>query len=127
MQSVARVWRNKINYSISTPSKAVMFGNTVTVNFTLAPALKGLIIEHVITRLKEAQELKLVVKGRKAGASRKVRIIVEDKYCEYRCVPFTCRTASTIWPGHIAHMHPTIFELNCMMGKEGLPATRVSS
>ena len=90
MQSVARVWRNKINYSINTPSKAVIFGNTVTVNFALAPALKGLVIEQVNTRLKEAQELNLVVKGRKAGASKKVRIIVEDKYCEYLCLPSTC-------------------------------------
>ena len=46
-------------------------------------------IEQVTTRLKEAQELKLVVKGRKAGVSKKVRIIVEDKYCEYLCVPST--------------------------------------
>ena len=87
MQSVARSWRNKINYSISTPSKAVIFGTTVIVNFALAPALKGLVIEQVTSRLKEAQELKLVVKGRKTGVSKKVRIIVEDKYGKYLRVP----------------------------------------
>lgn len=56
-KSVDNVWPDKIQYSISTPSKAVIFGSNICVDFTLIPLLKGLKIGKVATELKERQDL----------------------------------------------------------------------
>ena len=82
-QSIANVWINKINYSISTPMKAVCFGSTVTVNYSLMPLLKGLKIEQTTTRLKEFQELKVVKKGKELGRVKHQRVVAEDEYRTY--------------------------------------------
>jgi hypothetical protein len=58
-QSVENIWPNKIEYSISTPSKAVIFGTSVRVDFRLIPLLKGLKIGMITTQLIESHELTL--------------------------------------------------------------------
>jgi len=57
--SVENVWTNKIEYSISTPTKAVIFGTSLQVDFRLVPLLKGLVIGKVTTQVKEEQEFVL--------------------------------------------------------------------
>ncbi len=51
------VWTNKLDYSISTPTKGVIFGTTVRVDFKLIPLLKGLRIGKITTILNETREL----------------------------------------------------------------------
>lgn len=57
VMSVENVWPNKLEYSISIPSKAVIFGTSVPVNFRLVSLLKGLRIGNVTTQLIESHEL----------------------------------------------------------------------
>lgn len=53
------VWPNKIEYSISTPSKAVIFGTSIKVEFRLLPLLKGLKIGTISTQVLESHEFTL--------------------------------------------------------------------
>lgn len=53
------VWPNKVEYSISTPSKAVIFGTSVQIDFRLMPLLKGLKIGQISTHLLESHEYTL--------------------------------------------------------------------
>jgi hypothetical protein len=57
--SVENVWTNKIEYSISTPTKAIIFGTSLQVDFRLVPLLKGLVMGKVMTQVKEEQEFVL--------------------------------------------------------------------
>ncbi|KAH8704986.1 putative carbon catabolite repression protein cred [Talaromyces proteolyticus] len=57
--SVENIWPNKVEYSISTPSKAVIFGTSVRVDFRLIPLLKGLKIGQITSQLIETHELTL--------------------------------------------------------------------
>lgn len=50
------IWPNKLEYSISIPNKAVIFGTSVTVNFRMVPLLKGLRIGTIVTQLTETHE-----------------------------------------------------------------------
>lgn len=59
MQSVENIWPNKIEYSISTPTKAVIFGTSVRVDFKLIPLLKGLKIGQIVSQLIESHDLTL--------------------------------------------------------------------
>ncbi|KAI5309175.1 hypothetical protein KEM55_003877 [Ascosphaera atra] len=54
--SVENIWPNKIEYAISTPSKAVIFGTNVRVDFRLLPLLKGLRIGSITTQLVETHD-----------------------------------------------------------------------
>lgn len=58
-QSVENIWPSKIEYSISTPSKAIIFGTAVQVDFRLIPLLKGLRIGQINSQLIENHELTL--------------------------------------------------------------------
>lgn len=58
-QSVENVWPNKIEYSISTPTKAVVFGTSIRVDFKLIPLLKGLRIGQIVSQLIESHDLTL--------------------------------------------------------------------
>ena len=51
------VWIDKISYSLSTTSKAVVFGSTIQVDFKLIPLLKGLKIGRITTELLQRQSL----------------------------------------------------------------------
>lgn len=53
------IWPNKIEYSISTPTKAVVFGTSIRVDFKLIPLLKGLRIGQVTSQLIESHDLTL--------------------------------------------------------------------
>ncbi|KAL4955719.1 hypothetical protein BDW69DRAFT_182271 [Aspergillus filifer] len=55
--SVENIWPNKIEYSISTPTKAVIFGTSIRVDFKLIPLLKGLGIGQIISQLVETHDL----------------------------------------------------------------------
>lgn len=82
--SVENVWPNKVEYSISTPSKAIIFGSFLQVDFKLIPLLKGLVIGNVCTQLKEEQEFQVDpewgVACLNGGQMREERIIVYDNY-----------------------------------------------
>lgn len=54
------VWPNKVEYSISTPCKAVIFGTAVPVDFRLTPLLKGLTTGTITSQLIEYHELVVV-------------------------------------------------------------------
>lgn len=59
LQSVDNIWPNKIEYSISTPTKAVVFGTSIQVDFKLIPLLKGLRIGQITSQLMESHDLTL--------------------------------------------------------------------
>ena len=53
------IWPNKIEYSISTPTKAIVFGTAIQVDFKLIPLLKGLRIGQITSQLIESHDLTL--------------------------------------------------------------------
>lgn len=74
------MWPAKVNYSLSTPTKAVIFGTTVQVDFKLIPLLKGLKIGKITTELNERQEM--TIKGpRTSRKCREItRLIAKDEH-----------------------------------------------
>ena len=78
------IWPNKIEYSISVPSKAIVFGSFVRVDFKLVPLLKGLQIGTISTQVKEEQEFVVDPEwGTNAlggGQSKVDRLIANDTY-----------------------------------------------
>jgi hypothetical protein len=81
-QSVENIWPNKIEYSISTPSKAVIFGTSVRIDFRLIPLLKGLKIGLITSQLIETHDLTLNPEepGTVYNTYQSTRIIVSDDY-----------------------------------------------
>ena len=79
-QSVENIWPDKVDYSLSTPTKAVIFGTNVQVDFKLIPLLKGLKFGKVTTEFNERQEVS--IKGPRAPIrSRQItRTIAKDEY-----------------------------------------------
>ncbi|RMJ26752.1 hypothetical protein PHISP_02352 [Aspergillus sp. HF37] len=57
--SVDNTWPEKVEYSISTPTKAIIFGTSVRVDFKLIPLLKGLRVGQINSQLIENHELTL--------------------------------------------------------------------
>ena len=57
LQSIGSVWPNKIDYSISTPTKAAVFGSIIQVDFRLIPLVKGLTIGKINIELIELQDV----------------------------------------------------------------------
>ena len=82
--SVENVWPNKVEYSISTPSKAVIFGSFLQVDFKLIPLLKGLVIGNISTQLKEEHEFVIDpewgVTALNGGQMKDDRIIAYDNH-----------------------------------------------
>ena len=82
--SVENIWPNKIEYSISTPSKAVVFGSFLQVDFKLIPLLKGLAIGNISTQLKEEHEFVVDpewgVQALNGGMIKDERIIAYDNH-----------------------------------------------
>ncbi len=74
------MWPDKVNYSLSTPTKAVIFGTAVQVDFRLIPLLKGLKIGKITTELNERQEM--TIKGpRTPKKCREItRLIARDEH-----------------------------------------------
>lgn len=79
-QSVENVWPEKVDYSLSTPTKAVIFGTKVQVDFKLVPLLKGLRFGKVTTELNEKQEVKLRTRNAPVKNLNAHRPIVKDEY-----------------------------------------------
>lgn len=76
------MWPNKIEYSISTPSKAVIFGTSLRVDFKLIPLLKGLKIGQITSQLMESHDLTLNPEDPDTirNTYKTSRIIVSDNY-----------------------------------------------
>jgi hypothetical protein len=58
-QSLENVWPDKLEYSITTPSRAVIFGTSLRVDFRLLPLLKGLKIGTITSQLIESHDFTL--------------------------------------------------------------------
>ena len=69
-----------MDYSLSTPTKAVIFGTNIQVDFRLIPILKGLRFGKIVTELNEKQEVS--IRGPRAPIkSRQItRSIVKDEF-----------------------------------------------
>ncbi|PGH11064.1 hypothetical protein AJ79_05106 [Helicocarpus griseus UAMH5409] len=80
--SIENVWPNKIEYSISTPSKAVIFGTSVQVDFRLVPLLKGLKIGTISTQLLELHDFVVNPDASEIYqvSHKSSKIIVDDPY-----------------------------------------------
>ena len=52
-QMVESVWPNKLDYTVSTPTKGVIFGTDLRVELVLVPLLKGLRIGKIVIELTE--------------------------------------------------------------------------
>ena len=82
--SVENIWPNKIEYSISVPSKAIIFGSFLRVDFKLIPLLKGLVIGQISTQVREEQEFVVDpewgVHALGGGQTKTDRTIVSDLY-----------------------------------------------
>jgi len=80
--SIENIWPNKVEYSISTPSKAVVFGSFLQLDFRLVPLLKGLKIGNITTQLKEEQEFVLDpewgITALNGGRIKDERLVVYD-------------------------------------------------
>ena len=78
------IWPNKVEYSISIPSKAIPFGSFIRVDFKLIPLLKGLVIGNITTSLKEEQEFivdpEWGVAALGGGQTKTERMIAHDSY-----------------------------------------------
>ncbi|MCJ1397494.1 hypothetical protein MMC11_000687 [Xylographa trunciseda] len=55
-QSIENFWVEKIDYCLSTPTKAVIFGTSIQCDFRLSPLLKGLKIEKMEVELVELHD-----------------------------------------------------------------------
>ncbi|RAL16327.1 arrestin family protein [Aspergillus homomorphus CBS 101889] len=80
--SVENVWPNKIEYSISTPTKAVVFGTCIRVDFKLIPLLKGLRIGQIVSQLIESHDLTLNPEDPDSirNTYKSTRTILNDEY-----------------------------------------------
>ncbi|KAL9013340.1 MAG: hypothetical protein Q9173_001965 [Seirophora scorigena] len=77
--AVDNTWADKIDYTLSTPTKGVIFGTAVQVNFRIASLLKGLKIGEVSLRISETQDV--IMDARKqTKKSRTTRNIAEDNF-----------------------------------------------
>jgi arrestin-related trafficking adapter 4/5/7 len=78
---VENIWPNKIEYTIGTPSKAIIFGTSIQVNFRLVSLLKGLRIGLCSTEVLETHEFAIEQDGSSPERKRKdTRSIAMDQY-----------------------------------------------
>ncbi len=75
------MWPEKVDYSLSTPTKAVIFGTKIQVDFKLVPLLKGLKFGKVVTELNERQEVSVKVRNASTKSRHNHRSIAKDEYC----------------------------------------------
>ncbi|KAL8693074.1 MAG: hypothetical protein Q9218_002038 [Villophora microphyllina] len=61
--AIGNNWEDKINYSITTPNKGVVFGTAVPINFRIASLLKGLRIGEIHTELAEIHHFQIGPRG----------------------------------------------------------------
>ncbi|KAL8815306.1 MAG: hypothetical protein Q9223_005548 [Gallowayella weberi] len=78
--AVENTWEDKINYTLSTPTKGIILGTTVEVHFRIAPLLKGLKIGEVTTTLSETQDIWLDPRYRERKKGTINRLVAEDRF-----------------------------------------------
>ncbi|RPA96687.1 hypothetical protein L873DRAFT_1693575 [Choiromyces venosus 120613-1] len=61
--SVENFWPDKVEYSISIPTKAIVFGSSIPIDIILVPLLKGLTVGKVICVFKELHSFSNPEKG----------------------------------------------------------------
>ena len=71
---------NKLDYCLSTPTKGVIFGTTVRIDFKLIPLLKGLKIGKVKIVLNESLDVGIYYSTRLFARKRTNRAIVKDEW-----------------------------------------------
>ena len=74
------IWPDKIEYSLSTASKAVIFGSTIVVDFQLIPLLKGLKIGKITTELIQRQHLAIRTSRNMNRSHSDTRTICTDDF-----------------------------------------------
>lgn len=79
VQAVENTWVDKIDYTLSTPTKGVIFGTAVQVNFRITSLLKGLRIGEVTTKINETQDM-IIDMRRYARKTKVTRDVAEDKF-----------------------------------------------
>ncbi|RGP81062.1 hypothetical protein FLONG3_851 [Fusarium longipes] len=57
--SVERTWVNKVDYSVSIPSKAVAFGSSVLLEIRITPLVKGVKLDKIGVKLVQFHELSM--------------------------------------------------------------------
>lgn len=72
-------WDEKIDYTLSTPTKGVIYGTSVPVNFRIASLLKGLKIREVHTKVSEEYHI-IIEPRRHAMKTPTRRVVAEDKF-----------------------------------------------
>ncbi|KAL8935212.1 MAG: hypothetical protein Q9211_004818, partial [Gyalolechia sp. 1 TL-2023] len=78
-QAVENTWVDKIDYTLSTPTKGVIFGTAVQVHFRIVSLLKGLKIGEVSTKINETQDIIFDLR-RQAKKIRSTRTVAEDRF-----------------------------------------------
>lgn len=74
------MWPGKISYSLSTPTKGVIFGTAIKIDFKLIPLVKGLGIGQVMTELVETLEQRIPTPKKKSKRNKTSRTILSDKW-----------------------------------------------
>ncbi|KAL9029661.1 MAG: hypothetical protein Q9196_002127 [Gyalolechia fulgens] len=77
--AVENTWVDKIDYTLSTPTKGVIFGTAVQVHFRIVSLLKGLKIGEVSTKINETQDIIFDLR-RQAKKIRSTRTVAEDRF-----------------------------------------------
>lgn len=80
MQTIHNTWTDKVDYTLSTPTKGVIFGTLVEANFKIASLLKGLMIGEVTTLVIETHDVWIDPKFPERKKSTWTRRIAEDRY-----------------------------------------------
>ena len=80
MKSVDNVWVNKLDYCLSTPTKGVIFGTAVRINFKLIPLLKGLRIGKIKIMLNQSLDVGIYYSARLFTRKKTNRAIVKDEW-----------------------------------------------
>ncbi|CEF78382.1 unnamed protein product [Fusarium graminearum] len=57
--SVEQTWTNKVDYSVSIPSKAVAFGSSVVLEIRITPLVKGVELDRIRVKLVEFHEFSM--------------------------------------------------------------------
>ena len=79
-QTLESVWPQKLSYTISTPTRGVIFGTDLQVDLVLVPLLKGLRIGTISVELQEVDTL-MAPKTRYAKKEHHVnRTVVRDEF-----------------------------------------------
>ena len=77
---VANAWPPRLNYEVATPTKGVIFGTSIPLNFRLLPLRKGMRIGKIESELKEKWHLKVRSSSQPNRDYHMEKLIVSDAY-----------------------------------------------